>query len=107
MKNDPIERLIKESQPKMSEGFTHSVMNRIERRLEKRMKFKVYLLVSAVIVYLIFTFYVLYSSGFTATAFGFEFVLPKVLTVLTLMSVGYFVMGHLIMILKLLSIRSN
>lgn len=100
MKDDPIFRLVKESKLETSSAFTEATMEKIERRLESRMKMKIYLLMISVSVLIVLTVFLLISSGFKYIAFGFAVNLPKIVTILIVNLIGYFSIRQLVILLN-------
>lgn len=104
MKNDPIAKLVKESKLETSDAFTELMMGKLEQQLERRMRLRLYLLITGVAVFFAITTFVLITSGFTVPAFGLKIQLPKMFTMLAITMGGFLAVLHL---LKLVGISNR
>ncbi|MEL6194430.1 MAG: hypothetical protein AAFR66_20390 [Bacteroidota bacterium] len=104
MKKDPIAKLVKESKLETSDAFTELMMDKLEQQLEKKMRLKLYLLITGVAVFFAITTFILITSSFTIPAFGLKIQLPKMFTMLTITMGGFLAVLHL---LKLVGISSS
>ena len=100
MKNDPIRRLIKESGLETSEEFVDLTMEKLDQRIQQRMKVKLYLLISATVLLFMGMVVFLAYSGYTVNVFGLNLILPKIGTMVGISLVGFFVISYLQMMLN-------
>ena len=84
MKEDPIKNLIQQSQLETSDGFSEKTMVLIEQRLQQRMKLRLYLFMSFVVLFFSFLVYLLIAAGFTIDVFGLIVSLPKTITMIVI-----------------------
>lgn len=104
MKKDPIAKLVKESKLETSGAFTELMMDKLEQQLERRMRLRLYLLITGIAVFFAITTFVLITSGFMIPAFGLKIQLPKMFTMLTVTMGGFLAVLHL---LKLVGISNS
>ena len=96
MKNDPIAKLVKESKLETSDAFTELMMDKLDQQLEKRMRIRLYLLITGVAIFFASTTFILITSSFTIPAFGLQIQLPKMLTMLSITMGGFLAVMHLL-----------
>ena len=100
MKEDPIKKLIQESKLETSVDFTDRTMDLLERRIQRGIKIKLYLLLSFVTVFFSIIAFTLIQSGFKVDVFGLIILLPKVATMVVISLIGYFVFSHLSLLIQ-------
>ncbi|MEM8900609.1 MAG: hypothetical protein AAGC85_21010 [Bacteroidota bacterium] len=104
MKKDPITKLVKESKLETSDAFTELMMEKLDQQLEKKMRLKLYLLITGIAAFFAITTFVLITSGFTIPAFGLKIQLPKIFSMLIVTMGSFLAVLHL---LKLVGISSS
>ncbi len=95
MKNDPLEKLIKESGLQTSVEFTEVTMARLDRLVERRLKYKLYLLIAFILLFFVGMAVLLIYSGFQIAAFGVTLNLPKIVTVIGISLIPSLIIMHL------------
>lgn len=105
MKKDPIAQLVKESGLKTSPGFTDLTMEKLDRRIQLRIKIKLGLLMTAVVLLGIFVAYRLISAQFSIVVFGLLVELPKIVTMVGISMTCYLMVLHLNMLVRMNSLR--
>lgn len=98
MKEDPIERLIKESRLETSRGFTDRMMERIEARLQRKLRTRLYLMVVSVVVLCLAGAWALIVSGYRIPVFGLLVSLPKTFTIIGLGMTSCLTLLHLFLL---------
>ena len=104
---DPIKDLIKESRLETSTWFTQKTMDELDRRIQQKMKRRLYLLIIAVVLLFVVAAYALASAGFKINAFGLLIPLPKLLTMVFISLVSYICILHLFLLLNFGSFKAQ
>lgn len=100
MKKDIIEDLLKESRLETSDDFLIETMSKLDEVLSKRMKVRLYLLMSFVSLVLVAFVVFLIYTGFEIKMFGEIIALPKVASMVVISILSYLVLGHLSILKK-------
>ncbi|MCR9253219.1 MAG: hypothetical protein NXI20_22590 [bacterium] len=100
MKKDIIEDLLKESRLETSDDFSIETMRKLDEVLSRRMKVRLYLLMSFVSLVLVAFVVFLIYTGFEIKMFGEIIALPKVASMVIVSILSYLVLGHLSILKK-------
>jgi len=91
---DQIEKLLKESKVETSHDFTDQLMNKLDRKLERKMRLGLYLLMAFVLTFFGAIVFMWIQSGYQISAFGLSVAIPKTGPILTLSLLAFLVVMH-------------
>ena len=77
MNKDSIKELLHEAQLKTRDDFTQRTVDRLELRLQKRMRLRLYFLMAGTVLFFAVLIIVLIAKGFIITLFGLLVHVPK------------------------------
>ncbi len=98
MKKDNIEDLLKESRLETSDDFSIETMRKLDEVLSRRMKVRLYLLMSFVSLILVAFVGFLIYTGFEISMFGEIIALPKVASMVVFSILGFLILNHLVIL---------
>ncbi len=99
MKEDPIKHLIKASGVETSTDFTQKTIEKMEQRIQGKIKLRIYLLIVVVTLLFMVVGWALVRTGFTVALFGVLVGLPKVITIVLISLLAFLTHSHLLRLL--------
>lgn len=103
MKEDPIEKLLKESIVKTSDEFTDELMGKLVIKQMLKVRSRLYILIASVIACLGGGTYLMIRFGGQLKAFGLSFELPKIAPLVVIGFIGLVVLMHLSNLIRTIS----